>query len=90
VLTADASLIKGLVKMYIVITANIRGYPFFKHSKQAGTGLLAFLRLSLSLSLNLSPKQLRDSHLCWLETSIDGCPFFLFFVKGHIPARKMS
>ncbi len=43
---------RGLVKMYIVITADIRGYPFFlKHSKQAETGTS---NSSLGLTLALA------------------------------------
>ena len=31
--------------------------------------------------LNFSPKQLRDSHLRWFITSVDGYPFFYFFKR---------
>ena len=39
------------------------------------------LGLALALALILaSIKQLRDSHLRWFITSVDGYPFFLIFL----------
>jgi len=48
-----------------------------------------FLALALILGTNGLIK-LKDSHLCWFETSIDGCPFFcLRFCKGHFNLVNM-
>ena len=48
------------------------------------------LALALSYRLRHVCKQLRDSHLRWFITSVDGYPFFLFFYKGHFNLVKVS
>ena len=79
--------------MYRVISVDFRRYPFLvlinlNMLKQVPNPLLG---LALALALILaSIKQLRDSHLRWFITSVDGYPFFLFLYNGHFNLVKMS
>jgi hypothetical protein len=48
------------------------------------------LGLALALALILaSIKQLRDSHLRWFITSVDGYPFFFISLYGHFNLVKV-
>ena len=79
--------------MYRVISVDFRRYPFLvlihlNMLKQVPNPLLG---LALALALILaSIKQLRDSHLRWFITSVDGYPFFLFLYYSHFNLVNMS
>jgi len=72
--------VQGYFRFFFPISTDLRfpkkGLKGLKHVCKPSLG---FLRLSPSLSLNFSPKQLRDSHLRWFITSVDGYPFFFYF-----------
>ena len=77
-LLASVLLTNGLTEMILELTklSNI-----FRLRLNVSFTTLIIYFLVLALALILGTNGLMDSHLCWFKTSIDGCPFFLRFLR---------